>query len=396
MARRVRGRAQRRRGPPGLVPLDGRLRRRQGPHLPAGAAGLRLQRRRPRDRAAGARGRRRGGCPRDRLHPRACRPSAWSASSTTSWSTGRSSSERATSAAELCTVDDLASPAPARRRQRAGGGRAGPGPRRVPGRGPRRAARLPPRRAPDRHGRDGRTASTGSTTPRPPTRTPPGRRCGPTTRSCGSPAGWPRAPASTTWSAPWRDRLRGVVLLGRDRHVIADALARHAPEVPVVEVADEAATGADARRPCAPRPTWPEPGTPCCWRRAAPRWTCSPTTPPAATPSRPPSGRSAVRLSRPRHRPSPESLADTRRICRGNAALPAGETCRSRHGGPADRSASEEGRDDRPRTRTTRERRRPAVVVRRRAGTRSTGRSRPTTCCSWRRRCCSPSAWSWC
>jgi UDP-N-acetylmuramoylalanine--D-glutamate ligase len=32
------------------------------------------------------------------------------------------------------------------------------------------------------------------------------------------------------------DRLRGVVLLGRDRAVIADALARHAPEVPVVDV----------------------------------------------------------------------------------------------------------------------------------------------------------------
>jgi UDP-N-acetylmuramoylalanine--D-glutamate ligase len=33
-------------------------------------------------------------------------------------------------------------------------------------------------------------------------------------------------------------RLRGVVLLGRDRAVIADALARHAPDVPVIEVAD--------------------------------------------------------------------------------------------------------------------------------------------------------------
>lgn len=31
-----------------------------------------------------------------------------------------------------------------------------------------------------------------------------------------------------------RDRLRGVVLLGRDRDVIAEALARHAPDVPVV------------------------------------------------------------------------------------------------------------------------------------------------------------------
>ncbi|WP_425474826.1 UDP-N-acetylmuramoyl-L-alanine--D-glutamate ligase [Nocardioides cheoyonin] len=35
-----------------------------------------------------------------------------------------------------------------------------------------------------------------------------------------------------------RDRLRAVVLLGRDRSVIADALARHAPDVPVIEVPD--------------------------------------------------------------------------------------------------------------------------------------------------------------
>jgi len=40
-----------------------------------------------------------------------------------------------------------------------------------------------------------------------------------------------------------RERLRGVVLLGRDRAVIRDALERHAPEVPVIEVA-EAETGA--------------------------------------------------------------------------------------------------------------------------------------------------------
>jgi UDP-N-acetylmuramoylalanine--D-glutamate ligase len=39
------------------------------------------------------------------------------------------------------------------------------------------------------------------------------------------------------------DRLRGVVLLGVDRHVIADALARHAPQVPVVAV-DRTDTGA--------------------------------------------------------------------------------------------------------------------------------------------------------
>ena len=35
-----------------------------------------------------------------------------------------------------------------------------------------------------------------------------------------------------------RERLRGVVLLGRDRAVIAEVLSRHAPDVPVIEVED--------------------------------------------------------------------------------------------------------------------------------------------------------------
>ena len=35
-----------------------------------------------------------------------------------------------------------------------------------------------------------------------------------------------------------RGRLRGVVLLGRDRQVIADALSRHAPDVPIIELGD--------------------------------------------------------------------------------------------------------------------------------------------------------------
>ncbi|HEX6015746.1 MAG TPA: UDP-N-acetylmuramoyl-L-alanine--D-glutamate ligase [Geminicoccaceae bacterium] len=39
-----------------------------------------------------------------------------------------------------------------------------------------------------------------------------------------------------------RDRLRGVVLLGQDRQVIADALSRHAPDVPVI-VVDGGETG---------------------------------------------------------------------------------------------------------------------------------------------------------
>ncbi|MGB7818998.1 MAG: cyanophycin synthetase, partial [Ornithinibacter sp.] len=34
------------------------------------------------------------------------------------------------------------------------------------------------------------------------------------------------------------DRLRGVVLIGRDRATLAEALARHAPDVPVIDVSD--------------------------------------------------------------------------------------------------------------------------------------------------------------
>lgn len=41
-----------------------------------------------------------------------------------------------------------------------------------------------------------------------------------------------------------RDRLRGAVLIGRDRDVIAEALARHAPDVPVITVdADQTGSG---------------------------------------------------------------------------------------------------------------------------------------------------------
>ncbi len=42
-----------------------------------------------------------------------------------------------------------------------------------------------------------------------------------------------------------RERLRGVVLLGRDRAVIAEALARHAPDVPVIEVGDDETSAMD-------------------------------------------------------------------------------------------------------------------------------------------------------
>ena len=78
------------------------------------------------------------------------------------------------------------------RRQRARGGGARPVPLRAHRGGPRGAARLPARRPPDRPRRRRTTGSPGSTTPRPPTRTPPWRPCRPTSRWSGWPVGSPR------------------------------------------------------------------------------------------------------------------------------------------------------------------------------------------------------------
>ena len=83
------------------------------------------------------------------------------------------------------------------------------------------------------------------------------------------------------------DRLRGVVLLGADRAAIADALARHAPDVPVVDV-ERTDTGAmDLVVREAPRSRTR--GTSSCSRPPRRPWTCSPTTERAATPSSEPS-----------------------------------------------------------------------------------------------------------
>jgi UDP-N-acetylmuramoylalanine--D-glutamate ligase len=58
-----------------------------------------------------------------------------------------------------------------------------------------------------------------------------------------------------------RDRLRGVVLLGRDAEVIRDALSRHAPDVPVIEVAaGETAGGGPMDRVVAGAATLARPG----------------------------------------------------------------------------------------------------------------------------------------
>ena len=75
------------------------------------------------------------------------------------------------------------------------------------------------------------------------------------------------------------DRLRGVVLLGaRPGTSIAEALARHAPDVPVIEVRRHGHWGRWSAS-STPRPVWPRAATPCCWRRRARPWTCSRTMP---------------------------------------------------------------------------------------------------------------------
>jgi UDP-N-acetylmuramoylalanine--D-glutamate ligase len=91
-------------------------------------------------------------------------------------------------------------------------------------------------------------------------------------------------------------RLRAAVLLGRDRAQIAAALARHAPNVPVVDVA-ESDTGAGRSQQ---NMSQLAPATRSCWLRPAPVGTCSVTTPTAVTGSpRPPGQRPGQRPGRP-------------------------------------------------------------------------------------------------
>ena len=69
-----------------------------------------------------------------------------------------------------------------------------------------------------------------ATNPRPPHRL---RR---TPASSGSRVASRRVPPSTSFVRGAAARLRGAVLLGQDRTIVEEALRRHAPDVPVIEV----------------------------------------------------------------------------------------------------------------------------------------------------------------
>ena len=110
----------------------------------------------------------------------------------------------------------------------------------------------------------------------------------PTTPWCGSPAAWPRARRFDDLVAAVRGRLRGRRAARarprRDRRRACATRARCAGH--------RRRRRRDWHRTCrhGARRSWPRPASPdratrCCWPRAAPPWTCSPTTPTAATPS---------------------------------------------------------------------------------------------------------------
>ena len=124
-------------------------------------------------------------------------------------------------------------------------------------------------------------ASTTSTTRRRRTRTRRLRRCRPSSDVVWVAGGLAKGARFDELVAGAADRLRAAVLIGRDRALIAEALARHAPEVPVVEVT-RTDTGAmdDVVHAAAGLAA---PATPCCSRRPARPWTCSATTPRVAT-----------------------------------------------------------------------------------------------------------------
>ena len=204
--------------------------------------------------------------------------------------------QRRDSALELAKISDVPGPAGARTTSRT------PWP---PPRWPGRSGCRPPRSAMGcarsplgahkiQTGRRAATGCAGSTTPRPPTRTRPTRRCG-------------RSSPRSERAEDRLDRRRP----GQGHH-FDDLVSAHAGPA--------ARRGAARRRPrgdrrsagptragCpgqigSPPPTlepwrrpsrrpsrWPDPAMPCCWPRVAPARTCTPTTPRAGTPSPRPS-----------------------------------------------------------------------------------------------------------
>ena len=199
---------------------------------------LRLQRRGPGDPRRWSRRPRSSRAAGRSASPWASRPSACSGSSTTCWPTGRSSRAATRNAAELGPRRRRADRRPAQRRQRAGRGRARPRLRRRAGVGPATGCRASASTGTgsSRSARvDGVAYVDDSKATNPHAALASLRAFDPVVWVAG---GLAKGATFDELVAGGRDRLRAVVLLGADRAVIAEALARHAPDVPVIEVAD--------------------------------------------------------------------------------------------------------------------------------------------------------------
>ena len=277
--------AQPRRGPPRLVHRshrDGRLHRRQGPDLPGRAARLRLQRPGPGDRGPGARRRRRGGRARDRLHPRGARRRHARPGRRRARRPGvhrRAAQQRGR--ALHARRPPVAGPAPGR--ERVGRRRAGPGARGLAAGGPRRAARLPTRRAPDQQCRRRSTACTYVDDSK--ATNPHAARA---SLQAYDPVVW--VAGGLAKGASFDDLVQTVRWLGCvawccSAATATSSRARFRDTRPMCRSSSWATVR--LRHPW--NVPWPPPrvsptrATPCCWPRAAPPWTCSPTTALAAT-----------------------------------------------------------------------------------------------------------------
>ena len=301
------------------------VRRRQGADLRAAARSRRLQRRRP-GRPSSARAPSVDGAPAS-ASPSARRGPASSASSTDllvdrAFDRGPREHEAGRSSADVCATSarcaphNVANALAAAALARAYG---------VPaGRGPGRAARLPARtRTASRTSRRS-TASPTSTTPRPPTRTPPPRRWRRTSGRLDRRRAGQGRRRSTSWSPASADGCAAPCCSARDRALIAEALARHAPGCPGGRGRRHRHWG-DGSTSCAPPRPGPRRATPCCWPPPAPRWTCSPTTASAATRSPPPCA--ACRRRPPARDATHRAQVGGRRGSAGTASIrPAGRT----------------------------------------------------------------------
>ena len=280
--------AQRRPRPPRLARLARGVRRAKGKVYAQHRGRLRLQRRTTAPERLVEEAEVQEGCRADRLHPRHPRRRRSSASSTTCSSTGPSSSSAARPPPSSRTLDDLRGDAPSPAPHIVANALAAAALARahgVPaGRRARRAARLRARAAPHRRGRHGRR--------RPLRRRlqghQPARRRRVAGRLRARRLGRRRPAQGGRRRRARGGRRRPAARRGADRRATGpgsrEALARHAPDVPVVDV-DRTDTGAMDLVVERGRARSRTRATPCCSPPPARRWTCSPTTARAVTPS---------------------------------------------------------------------------------------------------------------